>query len=185
MPCSSKRKPPTVAEEIVGRRVVGHVEVDPAVAVEVGRDHAQSSPVAIDDARRGRHVDEPAAIVAKDVIGQRREVARIAVVGRRVLGIDADRVVVHVPGEVVADVEVEIAVVVEVGERGGGRPVAIAGQAGLLGHVLEPAIAPVAEQGIGAPAREEEVGPAVVVEVGHRDPMAVASDHGRRCQPAR
>ena len=43
-----------------------------------------------------------------------------------------------------ADVEVEIAVVVEVGERGGGGPVAIAGQAGPFGHVLERAIAPVA-----------------------------------------
>ena len=34
-----------VAEEIIGRAVVGDVEVDPTVVVEVGRDHAQPSPV--------------------------------------------------------------------------------------------------------------------------------------------
>ena len=32
--------------------------------------------------------------------------------------------------QVVADVEVEVAVAVEVGERGGGRPVAVAAEAG-------------------------------------------------------
>ena len=45
-----------VAEEVVGRHVVGDVEVDPAVVVEVGGDHAQPAAVRIDAAgtRRSR-----------------------------------------------------------------------------------------------------------------------------------
>ena len=83
-----------------------------------------------------------------------------------------------VPVRVVADVEVEVAVAVEVGERGGRRPVPVAPEAGPCGRVLERAVAPVVVEGVGVPAGDEEVGAAVVVVVADGDAVAVASGHG-------
>ena len=75
------------------------------------------------------------------------------------------RGLLRVPDHVVADVEVEVAVAVEVGECRRGGPVAVAAQAPSLGDVLEGAIAPVAVEGIATPACDEEVGSSVVVDV--------------------
>ena len=68
-----------IAEQEVGRPVVGDEQVDLAVLVEVGGDHAQAPAVAVDDPGFTRHVDEPAAIVAEEVI----RAARRSVAGRR------------------------------------------------------------------------------------------------------
>ncbi len=51
-----------------------------------------------------------------------------------------------VPGQVVADIQIEVAVTVEVGEGRRGRPVARTGQSGARGRVLERAIPPIAQQ---------------------------------------
>ena len=67
-----------VAEQEVRRAVVGDEEVDPAVVVEVGGDDAQPPAVAVDDPGLGGDVDEPAAVVAEDVIGQRLDDAGVA-----------------------------------------------------------------------------------------------------------
>ena len=80
-----------------------------------------------------------------------------------------------VEDQVMADVQVEVAVAVEVGPGRRCRPVAIAAQAGLRGHVLERSVAPVAEQGVRPPPRDEQVGMAVVVVVADGDAVAVAS----------
>ena len=88
---------------------------------------------------------------------------------------------VGVPLEVMADVEVQVAVVVQVGEGRRGRPVAVAPQAGRGRHVLERAVAPVMIEGIRPPAGDEQVGAAVVIVVAHRH--AVAIPLGRAGQP--
>ena len=90
-----------------------------------------------------------------------------------------------VPGQVVADVEVEVAVAVEIGEGRRGRPVAIAAQSGALGGVLERAVAPVVKQGIRPEAGDEQVGAAVVVVVAHRHAEAVAAADPRRSRGGR
>ena len=69
---------PEVAEDVVGRLVVGHEQVEPPVAVEVGRDHPQPLTMPVVDAGFFRDVDEPAAVVAEEVIRQRRESLRVA-----------------------------------------------------------------------------------------------------------
>ncbi len=51
---------------------------------------------------------------------------------------------VGVPNEVVTDVEVEVAIVVEIGKRRGGRPVALATKASGIGDVFKGPVAPVA-----------------------------------------
>ena len=134
-----------VAEQVVGRAVVGDEEVDAVVVVEVGGDDAQARgrPVSAKPADVG-DVDEPAAVVAEDVVGSRLDLAGIAVevlaAARSGRGAGCRRV----PEHVVADVEVEVAVVVEVGEGRRGRPVARARQARARGDVLEGPVAAVA-----------------------------------------
>ena len=129
MPDLLEAHPAEVAEQEVGRGVVGDEQVDPAVVVEVGGDHPEAAAVAVDDPGLGRHIDEPAPVVAEEVVGQGLGVERVAVeIGLR-LRVAADPGVVEVPGRVVADVEVEVAVAVQVGQRRRGRPVASAAQA--------------------------------------------------------
>jgi hypothetical protein len=82
------------------------------IAVDIDRDDAQAAPVPIDHARLGRHVGEAAPVVAEDVIGQRLEAAGVATDARRAGGIPAEPGMVGIPLEVMADVEVEVAVVV-------------------------------------------------------------------------
>ena len=79
-----------------------------------------------------------------------------------------------VPDHVVADVEVEVAVVVEVGKRRRGRIVAAARQARALRDVLEGSIALVPVERVGHEPADEEIGPAVVVVVPHGHAMAVS-----------
>ncbi len=172
-----------VAEEIVGRRVVGHEQVGLAVVVEVGRDDSQAASVAVDDARLGGHVDEPAAVVAEDMVRQRGEKARVAVGILRAVPAIAGGRGCRVPLQVVADVEIEVAVVVQVGPGRRGRPVAVAAEPRTRRDVLEPAVAEVVVEGVGPPSGDEQVGPAVVVVVAHGDPVPVAA--GQRGQAGR
>ena len=130
------------------------------------------------------HVDETAAVVAKDMIRQCGKASRIAVVvkPRLVPGIAESRVD-RIPFQIVADIEVEVAVIVEVGPCRRCRPIAIAAEPRAGRHVLEPALSEVVIKGVGPPSGDEEVGPAVVVEVAHGDPVAVAP--GQRGQAGR
>ena len=73
-----------------------------------------------------------------------------------------------IPDQVMANVEVEIAVAVEIGEGRRGGPVAVAPQSGAIGRVFEGTIAPVAIESVASPSRDEEVGLAVVVVVPDR-----------------
>ena len=74
-----------------------------------------------------------------------------------------------------ADVEVEVAVAVQVGQRRRRGPIPVATQAGAGRDVLEGSVALVAVEGIRPPARDEQVGVAVAVDVAYRDAMAVAA----------
>src|SRR5262249_11230907 len=80
-----------------------------------------------------------------------------------------------IPGQVMADVEVEVAIVVEVGKCGRGRPVAVAPQAGRDRRVLEGPIAAAAIKRVGPPAGDDQFGIAVVGVVAHGSPVAVAA----------
>ena len=85
----------------------------------------------------------------------------------------------RVPEHVVADVEVEVAVVVEVGERRRGRIVARPSSPARSRHVLERAVAAVAVERVGLQAGHEEVGMPVVVVIADGDA------HGRSLDPRR
>ena len=121
-----KRHVPLVVIVIVGRRVVRHEQVDRTVVVEVGGDDTQASPIRIHDSGLGRDVDKAAFVVAKQMVGLSRErighaviVAPTGVDRLALLGLSLAKVrVLGIPDQVMADVEVEVSVVIEIGERG-------------------------------------------------------------------
>src|SRR3954451_8354017 len=86
--------------------------------------------------------------------------------------------VLGVPDSVVTDVEVEVAVTVEVGEGRRGRPIAAASQSSLLGDIFEGAVAPVAIQGIRSPSRDEQIRMSIVVDFAHRHTVAISPGKG-------
>ena len=137
---------PLVAEQVVRRHVVGDVEIDAVIVVEVGRDHPQPAPVRVDEPGRRRDIHETTGIVAEDVVRQRGELLGVAVVDHPVSGVGAEARTLRVERQVMADVEVEVAVAVEVGERGRRGPVAVAAEPDAVGDVLERPVAPVAQQ---------------------------------------
>ena len=79
-----------------------------------------------------------------------------------------------------ADVQVEVAVVVEIGEGRRGGLVAGAGQAGARGDVLEGPVAAIAVERVGLQAGDEQVGMPVVVVIAHGDAQAVTPPPGDR-----
>ena len=155
--------------------VVGDVDVDPTVAVEVVGDDAERPPVRARDLRLGGNVVEgPVPAVAVEPVGHGQVPLRPAVVPysgrRRAVRITAGTVV-----DVVADVEVEPAVAVEVEKRSRESP-AGAARADAVRDVGESTVAVVAEQPVGAEPGEIQIDPTVVVEVARRGAHAVTRD---------
>jgi hypothetical protein len=110
LPLLAKAHTSRIAEEPIGRRVVGDEQVDRPVFVQVDGDDPQSAPVLVHDARFGGHVDEPAGVVAEQVVGRRLQAARLAIGIPRPVGVPADLRVRGIPAEIVADVEIQVAV---------------------------------------------------------------------------
>ena len=142
-PTSSNLKPPRLRKRKLGERVVGHEEVEPAVAVEVGDGQAQAPAVGGLDPRLAAHVGEGAvAVVAEEVVLLGGEEGGRAV-DRLARMVAARRGRPRVDLDVGDGHEVEVAVAVEVAEAGRGRPPR-RGDPGAIGDVLErpvPAVA--------------------------------------------
>ena len=139
-----------VVEKEVGRPVVGHEDVDLAIVVEVGGHDAQATAFVVHDARLPGHVDELPGIVAKHVIGYSRELARV---GGRVAGpgrIMVERRACRIPFQIMANVEIQIAVVIEVGPRCPGGIFARPPKTRSRRDVLESTLAKVAIKGVCA-----------------------------------
>ena len=83
-----------------------------------------------------------------------------------------------------ADIEVEIAIVVQIGPGRRARPISVAAEAGARGDILEAAVAEVVIKGIVPPPRDEDVGAAVVVKVAHGDPEPVAAAQCPQSRPS-
>ena len=113
------------------------------------------------------------------MIRERGEVDGVAVKVVASIDVVADFGILGRPCEIVADIKIKVAVAVEVGERGGGGPVAIAVEAETLGDILERAVAAVAEEKIRPPSGDEEVGVAVAVDVANARAVGVAFGQGR------
>jgi hypothetical protein len=120
-------------------------------------------------------IDEPAAVVSKEVVGERLVVggataaigfSQLVIAGRRVFG---------VPLEVMADVEVEIAVAVAVSEGRRRWPVSIARKAPSCGDVLECPVATIVIQRVRPLTCDEQVRVSIIIDIPDGDAVAVAT----------
>ncbi len=108
--------------ELVGQAVVGDVEVEPAVAVEVPAHDAESRTVVGRDARLGGDRPEgPVTIVVEQSVGDGQVAVRPAVVFKPVRSV-ALLVGRKAPVEVIGDVEIEPTVTIDVDESRADRP---------------------------------------------------------------
>src|SRR6185437_15610567 len=168
----SRRTTVDVKETI--SRIVGDVDVRLAIAVNIHEQNAKSlagvwpaGPQASLDA----HIGEGAvAVVAEELVSQAIEDLRRANIRRSA----AARMIGERPVDVMADVQVGIAIAVEVRPAGAGTP-RLRVQSRLARHIDEsPSLRVilgidglVVEQGQPSPTREEQVRPAVAVEITH------------------
>src|SRR5262249_29158875 len=119
-------------------------------------------------------VAEPAAVIAEQPVGFGGELQGAAIDRPPAITIATETRMVGVPGEVVTDEQVQVAVAVEIGERGRRRPTALPAQIRRLGDLLKAAVAPVAVEGVAAPAGDEQVGITAVVIVSDGHAVTVA-----------
>ena len=155
-----------VAVEPVEALVIADIEIGPTVVVEVGKDGLETPPRAVRQPRALGDLGEPAAAVVLE-----KQILLGRVVGGRghgggpsshlgPLGHPVPRKI-----DIAGNIEIEVAVEVEVGEC---RPVGDAvdpAQAGAGAGVLEAAITQVPEQDDLVEAGDQQVEPAVTVEV--------------------
>ena len=169
-----------VDPQLVGGRVVGDVEIEPAVAVVVADRYAKPGAVGSGDARGLGDVGEPALpVVAVQPVGHRPVGARPAVVARAER-VRTDLVVGHGKVEVIGDEEIEVAVPIVVEERGARAPERVA-HARRGGDVGKRAVAVVAIERVGTERREKEVEVAVVVVIARRPhPFRMRATRSRR-----
>ena len=178
--CGAFREPKAAAVDVqeIGRLIVRDEEVDVSVVVDVGGDHPHAPPSPLEESRRFGDVGEMALVITEDLVGARFEFPGIAaddhLVGRK--GV-ADPRILGIPDHVVADVQVEVAVVIEVGESGRCRPIAVARQARRPRHILESPVPSIAIQAIGSPPGQKEVGMAVVVVIADGDAVSISLGH--------
>ena len=148
-----------VVEEEVLHRVVGHGDIHQAVAIDVERGDAQrlaqgNLEVGRSDLDAGLLADvgEPPAVVAQQAAERARERGGRAVRPAQSGELEAlDLVDLGGPGDVVADEQIEIAVVLDVKERRAGEPAVGALGVGRVGRRLRSV--PCRRCGRGSPGR--------------------------------
>ena len=159
----------------IGFAVVGHVDVDPSVAVEIRRHDAECRPEFSADERLRAHVGEcsvaevaiepvrPSPVnLRRAVVPRARHVGTFPIVLQRVI-------------DVVADVQIQPAVVIVIEEGGGHRNAWLAPNPTAVRDVGEGSVAVVVEQLVRSKVGEQEVDPAIVVDVRGRDAETVLS----------
>ncbi len=162
------------APELVRLAVVGDVEIEPAVAVEVAGHHAQPLAGVPRERRIAGGLEAAVTTVAVEPVGYPGEAVRATVVGPAGgVGADGGGVVV----EIADDEEIGEAVGVDVDQRRRAPPAAVA-QPGGGGGVLEAAVAAIAVEGVRPPVGEVEIRVAVAVDVADRQAHAVAAVAG-------
>ena len=132
-------------EEVGRPHVVGRVNVDPPVAVEIGEDHAEAGRGRCGgDAGRFGHVGKrPVALVAKEPVRHRWEMMRRTTEDHFLGTVLATWVVGEIDLDIVAHVKIEVAVAVDVAPAAAGGPVRVVQAARPGSHVHEapPAVA--------------------------------------------
>jgi hypothetical protein len=137
-------------------------------------------PFSLGDPARHRLVAEHTApLIDEERIGDAVEHLGAAVGTQIARAVAAVGVALEAEVHVVGDVQIEVAVAVDVAECTAGAPAGI-GDPGFGRDLLEAPTALVAKQPIRAVVGDQEVEPAVAIGVAHADAHAVAWDAGSR-----
>ena len=183
----SLRRAPCV--EVVGGHVVADIDLGVEIVVEVDNRYGEPLPAAVGlgEAEVGGAFHERPVSPAHPHLILLADIAPGAAVAAP-LRIVAGFVVAEPIVEERAGVEVELAIVVEIGEGGAGAPLRELDPGG-GGDVGERAVAVVVEENGGAEVGEVEIGKPVGVIVTDSDPLAVVvvadAGHGRDIAKAR
>ena len=178
--------PAVVAIERIADPVIGHVEIQIAVRVNVAGQRPQALAKAVEYPRLFGDIDKGSAIVAVEHIRDAIVAARAAIGAQcegnfqqlfaPALGGDsaaANAVVGRIEVEVIGRVEVEVAIVIEVKKQGTGAPARIP-HTGFFGDIDKRA-AVVAIKDVGTVVGDVEIWVAIRVNVADSHAHAIAS----------
>src|SRR5665213_1608458 len=168
-----------IVKQKAAYRIVRYEDVGKSVAIEIGEGHAHAfADVPTNPGGLGNVRKRAVAIVVKELTGEALINVRMTVEGLR--GGSAMRLMGRVPNHVVRNEKVEPAIVVVIEPAGGNgphlpRPRTC--QSRLSSDVHEVAIAKVAVERVAVDPGNEDVGEAVVIEIGgsHRIGITLAS----------
>ena len=167
-----ERAVPLVHPQDVFATVVGYVKIDPAVVVEVGGRHAKRRTEGTSGERCRRHVGErTVSVVVKQPIalwtvhGRRAVIAAAGQAGALLIRL-------HVPDDIIADVQVQPTIAVVVNERRRDAPSRDV-SATLLRYVGKRPIAVIAKELVPSEIRHVQIDTAIVVEIRCGDTHAV------------
>ena len=171
-----------IDEQEVRVEIVGHVQVNPPVLVEIDAQHALAPAAPTIDSRRRRMINPaPLPIVPQQSVRCGIDCRWPTECSHPAGPVSAVLIGLHAPGGIVRHVQVEQPIIVGVEKRRTGAPQRVIQQARLPAHILESSIPQVLEQPIGAETVHEDVGEPIVVKVADRHATAV----GLQPQPRR
>ena len=177
---------PIVVVQKALHRVIGHIDVDEAVAVVVAERHAEALAWRRRDAGLRRDVGERAvAVVAVQEVRRGIEIVRVTVGAVAWLVLAAMAVLLEAPLQIAGHEQIEAAVVVVVEEPGAGAP-SVSRDPCTGRDVGERAVSLVAIEPVAAIAGDVEIREAVVVVVADRrahpiDAVGGAAETGFLC----
>lgn len=160
-------------EEKVGHVVVGDEGVGEAIVVVVGEGDAHAAAWKPCEAGViGDIFKSAVAAIAIEGAGQALKIFGMAIDADVAVGIAAEAIVGELPFRVVDDPEIELAVAVKIEPAGGDGPTFVL-DAGFDSDVFEAAVAEIVIQRAAADAGDEDVGFAVIIEIGDGDAHVV------------
>src|SRR5262245_25009330 len=124
--------------EKVVRGVVADVDVGLAVTVDIDNEDAQPLAVVAQAGLLAHIAERAVAVIAKEAMRQGAESFRRANVAATAIIAIGGMVFFEGPVDILADVQIGVAVAIEVGPGGAGGPQAF-GQTSFLGHIHKPA----------------------------------------------
>ena len=164
---------PLVDKQKVGGGVIGDIDIGATVVGEVGHRHAERLVARAEQPPRlGHRPEEPVAKIFVALVGPVLDVAGMAD-PRLSFDVAAVHRLEGVVADIIANIEIEIAIEVEIGP-GGRRAPAFVANPGRSGDIDERPVAEVAVQGVGPDVRHIDIVEAVVVEVSDGHPLSVA-----------
>ena len=166
-----------IEPELVVHAVVGDEDVDAVIAIEIAAHHAQAgAETGVNLHRVGDVGEGSVAVVAIQGVGKRRLIVGGAaiVVAAEVRAIQFGR---RRPGQIIADVQIQIAIAVVIEESGARSPTRVV-NTGHVREIDEMAGALVSQQNVPPDAGDVQIDIAIVVVIARGHPHAVAADIG-------